>query len=40
MFTSRDTGFATFSSMFGTLSFDEVAAVYVEQTEAFERSRK
>ena len=38
LFTSRDTGFATFSSMFGTLSFDEVAAVYVEQgTEAFER---
>lgn len=38
LFTSRDIGFATFSSMFGTLSFDEAAAVYVEQgTEAFER---
>ena len=38
MFTSYDTGFATFSCMFGTLPFEDIAGVYAEHgSEARER---
>lgn len=38
LFTSYDTGFATFSGMFGTLPFEDIAGVYAEHgAEARER---